>query len=378
MSEVDDMAKEIQETTEACEVLGLPTVGDWCSTGLTMLDLAISNRYPGGVPIGRIVQIYGGSSTAKTVLGTTLLGYALRSGKHAFFADVEHTLDPEFAKYYGLDCAHENFYYGYSWEDPKKAMDQPASLEEFFDNYLGGILKLRTRKPKVVVVDSLTALPAAFEISNEMTKQGFGAYRAKQMSLGLRKYISLLAQKNVTLFAIDQTRDNVGAAFSSEVTTGGRGMEFYSSVRLHLTHGRKVVNSKNNDIGTWVNFRCDKNKVAPPFRGGKFKILFDYGADNVVSNLSFLAQLQHTIDASYLLTTKVQILICPKCGQMYVPTKEDVQCTCGEKLTEPTEKQVQHWRNFIEQENKEKELEVLVSKVWQTEYQTEDRKPRVW
>lgn len=375
MSEAENLAHEMQKTAEACKLLGLPEIKDWCSTGCTVLDLAISNVFPGGVPIGRIVQVYGGASTAKSVLATTILGYALRSGKHAFYADIEHTLDPVFASYYGLDCTHENFFYGFSWDKPERVQDQPRTLEEFFDAYLGGILKLRTRKPKVIVVDSITALPAAFETNTEMIKQGFGAYRAKQISLGLRKYISLLAEKDVTLFVVDQTRDNVGAVFSSEVTTGGRGMEFYASVRLHLTHGRKVVNSKEKDIGIWVNFKVEKNKVAPPFRQGKFKILFDYGMDDVVSNLSYLALVRTGVEQSYKMTTPVTLETCKTCGALLVPGTG--KCSCGGE-TQNVEKQIQHWLTLIEEQRREKELQAIVAAVWADEYRTPERKPREW
>lgn len=379
MSDTNQLADEMQKTSQACQLLGLPEVKTWCSTGCTVLDLAISNNFPGGIPIGRIVQVYGGASTAKSVLATTILGYALRSDKHAFYADVEHTLDPAFAAYYGLDCTNENFNYGYSWwtgKDKKTAQDQPATLEEFFDEYLGGILKLRTRKPKVVVVDSITALPAAFETGTDMTKQGFGAYRAKQISLGLRKYISLLAEKDVTLFVVDQTRDDVGGgSYSSEVTTGGRGFEFYSSVRLHLTHGRRVVNSNEKDIGVWVNFKVDKNKVAPPFRKGKFKIIFDYGMDDIVSNLSYLALVKSGVDPSYKLTTSVVLGVCKTCGALCLPGAE--KCSCGGPV-ESVDKQIQHWLTHIEKESREKDLQQIVAATWAEEYKTPDRKPREW
>lgn len=377
MSEVEKLAEEIQKTAEACKVLGLPEVKDWCSTGCTVLDLAISNVYPGGIPIGRVVQVYGGASTAKSVLATTVLGYALRSGMHAFYADVEHTLDPAFASYYGLDCTHENFYYGYGWDKPARVQDQPETLEEFFDSYLGGILNLRTRKPKVIVVDSITALPASYEMTTEMSKQGFGAYRAKVISLGLRKYIGRLAEKGVTLFVVDQTRDNIGGgSYASEVTTGGRGMEFYSSVRLHLMHGRKVENSKEKEIGVWVNFKVDKNKVGPPFRSGKFKILFDYGMDDVVSNLSYLASIKSGIDASYKLTTPVELGICTKCGALLISGTE--KCPyCQEEVTK-VEKQIQHWVAVIENEKRQSQLRAIVAAVWAEEYRAPNRPAREW
>jgi len=371
------IAAQMQDTAQACEVLGLPEVKTWCSTGCTTLDLGISNMFPGGMPIGRIIQVYGGASTAKSVLATTLLGYALRSGMHAFYADIEHTLDPKFAKIYGLDCSHENFYYGYSWEDPKKVQDQPGTIEEFFDSWVGGILDLRTRKPKVLVVDSITALPAAYEVDKEMTKQGFGAYRAKSISLGLRKYISLLVEKGVTLVCIDQTRDNVGSAFSGEVTTGGRGLEFYSSVRLYLKHAAKVKNSSEKEIGIWVKWEIAKNKVGPPFRKGKFKILFDYGLDDVTSNLSFLAQDQKGIDPSFRLTTKVEIGICSKCGSFQYEEGGCQKQGC-DGTVEKMSKRIMDWVSLVEKEGHEDELKNIVAQSWADSYRTEDRKPRTW
>lgn len=378
---VNDVANQIQETAEAAvKVTGLSPVANWCSTGGTVLDLALSDNYPGGIPIGRIVQVYGGASTGKSVLATTVLGYALRSGMDAFYADIEHTLDPVFALKYGLDCTHENFHYGYGWKDSSKGTDQPDTLEDFFDEWVGGILKLRTRRPKVLVVDSLTALAAKIETEKGMDKQGFGAYRAKQISLGLRKYLQLLNKKNCTLFVVDQTRDDVGSLYAGEVTTGGRGMEFYSSCRLHLKNGKRVVNSAGKEIGVWVNFNVSKNKTAPPHRTGKFKIMYDYGMDNIVSNLSLLAEIQTSADSSYNLTTDVTIGQCSACGCLLPEGIQECYVEgCGGKRNEKdTKKQVQHWLKLIENENREAELEKVVVAVWNTVHATPERKPRQW
>ncbi len=375
----------MQEVSEACGVEMLPAVADWCSTGASVLDLAISNQIPGGVPVGRIVQVYGGASTAKSVLGTTILGYALRSGKQAFLADIEHTLDPKFASMYGLDCSQPDFFYGYSYRKNGANIDQPATLEEFFDEYLAGILNMPTRRPKIVVVDSITALPAEFEVTTAMNKQGFGAYRAKQIGLGLRKYLSLLAKKNVTLFCVDQTRDAVGSPFSGEVTTGGRGLEFYSSVRLYLKHDKKVTNSFNQEIGIWVKYQVAKNKVAPPYRKGHFKILFDYGLDDITSSLSYLASTQGASkEQLYNLTTKVYIPICEKCGALLDVTDE--KCTMkgcdGNVISEADNSVCNHrimdWVPRIEDEGREEQLKRVVSLVWARQHETENRKARTW
>lgn len=382
----EDLGKEIKAAADACDFEDFPAVTDWCSTGATVLDLAISNKLPGGLPVGRVFQVFGGASTAKSVLATTVLGYALRSGKQAFLADTEYTFDPQFAKMYGLDCTNENFFYGYSYNKDNSTFDQPGSIEEFFDVYLAGILKIRSRSPKVVVVDTITALPAAFELKTEMAKQGFGAYRAKQIGLGLRKYLKDMVDKDVTLFCIDQTRDNVNSPYVSEVTTGGRGLEYYSSVRLYLKHDKKVINSKENEIGIWVKYRVEKNKIGPPFRAGHFKILFDYGLDDITSSLSFLASTQKETskDDLYKLTVKVFIPVCSKCGALLDITDEKcIMGGCdGEIIIDPKDnacnKRIMDWVPVIEDQAREDQLKRVVVKVWERQYETEDRKPRVW
>jgi recombination protein RecA len=376
MGETQDLAQEIKKTAEAVDFVDLPEVTNWCSSGCQVLDLAVSNRSPGGFPVGRIIQVYGGASTAKTVIATTAMGYALRSGNHAFLADVEHTFDPTFAKIYGLDCHHENFYYGYvkSKGESYKKGDQPTTVEELFDGWLGGILELPTRKPKFGVVDTLTVLPTAWEAEKSMDKQGYGATRPKQIGLGLRKYTHDLAHKGMTLFIIDQTRDDVGSPFGGETTTGGRGPEFYTSVRLYLKHDKKVTNSANKEIGIWVKFKVSKNKVAPPFRSGKFKILFDYGMDDIVSSLSFLAENDTGIEESYKMTCQVKIPVCDKCGA--IQTIEG-PCSCG-GTAKFVSKRMMEWVGWIEEHNQEINLRKYVAKVWEEVYRMEPRKQRVF
>jgi len=365
-----DLAQKIQKTSESCQVEELSAVKEWCSTGCTVLDLAIANQYPGGIPIGRIIQVYGGASTAKSVFGMGVLGYALRSGKRACLADTEYTFDPNFAQIYGLESNNKDFYLGFSWDKdrPKGKLEQPATLEEFFDSWLSGILKMRTTQSTVAVVDTITALPAKIETDKDMDKQGFGAYRAKQISLGLRKYLNILASKNTTLVCIDQTRDDLNAFVKSESPTGGRGLEFYSSVRLYLKHDKIITNSANKEIGIWVKFRVAKNKVAVPFRSGKFRLIFTHGIDDITTNLSFLAELQHGTESSYKLTTEVRLPSCPPEEWGLVP--EDPQKIVSKRILD--------WVHFIEENCWEKYLRTTVALEWAKAYQTEIRKPKVW
>lgn len=362
MAKKDLLAQEIQETSESCAVEKLPSVLEWCPTGCTVLDLAIANRYPGGIPIGRIIQVFGGASTAKSVLATTILGAALRSGKRACLADTEYTFDPNFAAIYGLDCSNKDFYLGFGWDKPERSLEQPETLEEFFDVWLAGILKLRS-KSTISVVDTITALPAKIEVDKDMDKQGFGAYRAKQISLGLRKYESQLAKKGVTLFCVDQTRDDLDSFVRSESPTGGRGMEFYSSVRLYLKHDKIITNSAGKEIGIWVKFKVKKNKVAIPFRSGKFRLMFDYGMDDITSNLSFLAEIQHNAEESYKLTTTVGL---PE----FASGPEEVKVL--------VQKRIMDWVPIIEENGAEEWLQRIVASEWKKVHETETRKPRKW
>lgn len=345
---------DVEKTSKAAsKILDLPDVTDFLQTGCTVLDFAIANRFPGGIPIGRIVQIFGGFSTCKSVLASSILGYAQRAGKGAYYGDVEHTLDPRFASFYGLDFSKLSNIDDFNSDDAF-----PATIEEFFDEWLFKIIfkdKKGTslnKKPKVVVTDTITALPAKIEVDKKMDDQGYGAYRAKQLSLGYRKYLKALSYSNTTLVILDQTRDKFGSMFGGESVPGGRGPEYYPSVRVYLKKDVKVKNTREKVMGVWTNFNVMKNKVGPPFRDGRFRILFDLGMDDTWSNLYFLSEVQNGSKAAKKLTQEIHLW--------------------GE------DKQIRSWVNRIEAENLEEKLREEVWKVWQEVYKPSERKPRVY
>ena len=344
---------EIEKTSQqAGRIVGLPAVKEFLQTGCTVLDFAIANVFPGGIPVGRISQFFGGFSTCKSVLASSILGYAQRSGRGAYYGDIEHTLDPRFAGFYGLDfnkLSNINDFEGEAF---------PATIEEFFDVWLSNIIykdekhKKLNKEPKVVVTDTITALPAKIEADKKMDDQGYGAYRAKQLSLGYRKYIKDLSCSNTTLVIIDQTRDKFGSLFGGESVPGGRGPEYYPSVRIHLKKDAKVENSSGKIIGIWTKFKVQKNKVGPPFREGRFKILFDYGLDNICSNLYFLSECQNGPQKAKNKLTKIELF--------------------GEEGI------MKSWSRKIEEDNLEEDLVKVVWAEWQKQYETEPRKPRKW
>ena len=334
----------IEKASQSIAVKNLPAVRGWCSTGCTVLDLAIADQLPGGIPIGRIVQCYGAGSTCKSVLATTILGYAQRNGMRSFYNDVEQTLDPAFAELYGLDCS----------DDKTLRLICSETLEKLFDRDIKEVIfdKKLLKTQKVMAVDSITALPSQAELKADMEKGTFGLTRAKQIGIGLRKYKSPLANNNMTLFCIDQTRDNISGYGKKEVTSGGRGLEFYSSVRIYLKNDTKIENASGRTIGMWIKFVIEKNKVGIPFREGRFKILFSYGLDDIASNLYFLSEYQNGEKDAKLISTLIEFR--------------------GER------KKLKTWIKYIEENNWEEDLIQEVEKLWHVVYAPEDRKSRRW
>jgi len=340
-------SKDVEKISKEIKVKPLPGVVEWSSTGCTVLDIAIANRFPGGIPVGRIVHAYGGTSTCKSVLAVTLCGYMQRNKKVSYYADIEHTLDAAFARIYGLDMSNEKLF----------RIDHPKTLEELYDDYIADIImplkdksKLDTT-PKMIAVDSITALPASVELVDAMKDGTYGTMRAKQMSKGMRKYIFPLAESNTTLLCIDQTRDNIGLG-RQEVTSGGRALQFYSSVQIYLKMDQKIENSAGKVIGNWVKFVIDKNKVGPPLREGRFRILYDYGLDDISSNLYFLSECQNGPQKAKQKTAMIE----------YLGQKSKMSTAVA----------------YVEENNLEAELQKDVWELWQEVYKTEERKQRIW
>ena len=250
-------------------------VNDWVSTGSTVLDLAISNRPNGGLPVSKIVEITGLEQSGKSLLASHVIANTQKKDGIAVYIDTESSLNAQFLRAIGVDV--------------EKMVYLPLeTIEDIFDAIENVILKVRENNPDklvTIVVDSVAAATTKIESAADFEKDGYATQKAIIISKAMRKITNLIGQEKILLIFTNQLRQKLGAMpFADQYTTsGGKALQFHSSVRLRLKQVGKLkekINGVDEVVGSEVEAIVVKNRIGPPNRKIRYNVFYRQGMDN--------------------------------------------------------------------------------------------------
>ncbi len=255
---------------------------DWVSTGSTLLDLAISNRPDGGLPVGRIVEFTGLEASGKSLIMAHLLANTQKKGGLAVYIDTENALSEEFLRAIGVDVSNMLYV----------PLETVEDIFEAIESIIESIRKSSKDRLVTIVVDSVAGATTKIEQDADYSKDGWATSKAIVMSKAMRKITGMIGKQRVLLAFTNQLREKLGVMFGDKYTTsGGKALGFHSTVRVRLNSIGKIKakeGSKEVIVGVQTEATIIKNRVGPPFKKAQFEIFFDSGIDDLNSWLNVL------------------------------------------------------------------------------------------
>lgn len=257
-------------------------LGEWISTGSSILDLAISNRKNGGLPVGRITELTGLEASGKSLLAAHVLANTQKNGGLAVYIDTENAMNEDFAKCIGIDVSQMLYIQLETVED----------IFEVIENIITKVREADKDRLVTIVVDSVAAATTKVEQADDFDQTGWATQKAIILSKAMRKITQMIGRQRICLIFTNQLRVKLGAMFGDPYTTsGGKAIGFHASCRLRLKAAGQIkvkVNGKDQVIGIKTKAQVVKNRMGPPLRTAEFNILFDSGIDDYGSWLQMM------------------------------------------------------------------------------------------